>query len=82
VFVGFDFDGVSPLGTKTDRARPLASTAEAGNFHLVRGPWNEAWIDEAVMFPAQGEGQHDDQVDVVSGAMDVLAGKRRARLRS
>jgi predicted phage terminase large subunit-like protein len=81
LFSGYDFDGCSPQDSKVDRARPLASAAEAGNFKLLRGEWNQAWLAEAVMFPPQGQGQHDDQVDVVSGGMDVLAGKRRARLR-
>jgi phage terminase large subunit-like protein len=35
----------------------------------VRGHWNEEYLDEAEVFPY---GEHDDQVDSVSGAVEVL----------
>lgn len=55
-----------PTGSKTVRARILSSAAEAGNVKLVAGPWCEAFLEEAVLFPAGG---HDDQIDAISWAM-------------
>jgi predicted phage terminase large subunit-like protein len=47
-------------GDKATRARPASAQAEAGNVKLVRGPWNEAFLDEVCAFPS---GAFDDQVD-------------------
>ena len=47
----------------------LSAQAEAGNVKLLRGPWNEAFLDEVSVFP---NGSHDDQVDALSGAFDAL----------
>jgi len=38
--------------------------------HLVRGHWNQEFVAELLAFP---QGQHDDQVDAVSGAVQMLA---------
>jgi predicted phage terminase large subunit-like protein len=56
-------------GDKAVRAEPFAAQAEAGNVRVVRGPWNEAYIDELTTFP---NGAHDDQVDGSSGAFNHL----------
>lgn len=50
-------------GEKTVRATPVSSQAEAGNMYLVRGPWNDAFINELVVFP---NGQFADQTDATS----------------
>jgi predicted phage terminase large subunit-like protein len=52
-------------GSKILRAQPLADQCEAGNVCLVQGDWNYAFVEELSVFPA---GNHDDQVDAVSGA--------------
>lgn len=78
ILVGYTFHGDRPTGSKSDRAMPLASAAEAGNVYLVQARWNSKFVDEAVQFP---EGLHDDQVDAVTLAVKTLANKRsRARL--
>lgn len=59
-------------GSKEDRAFPLAAQSEAGNFYLLRAPWNEAFIREAEKFPA---GQFKDQVDAASRAYSRLVRK-------
>ena len=62
---------VKPVsGDKETRARPAAAQAEAGNVRLVRGLWNEAFLDELCGFPA---GAHDDQVDAFADALNELA---------
>lgn len=77
VFVGFNAKGDPPSGSKADRARPLASAAEAGNVFLVRGEWNAEWLAEVEAFPQKG--WHDDQVDSASGAHSKLAAQMRRR---
>lgn len=54
---------------KITRAQPISAQTEAGNVCLVRGPWNDAFIEECEAFP---EGNHDDQVDAFSGAHNAL----------
>lgn len=62
---GFVVRHSTETGSKEDRARPLASQAEAGNVYLIRGEWNEAFIQEATLFP---NGKFKDQVDASSRA--------------
>ncbi|MGH9945564.1 MAG: phage terminase large subunit [Pyrinomonadaceae bacterium] len=54
---------------KVARALPWAAKAEAGKVILVRGAWNEAFIEEVCSFP---NGTHDDQVDAVSLAFRMM----------
>lgn len=61
--VGLDTDKVA-------RAQPWIARAAAGRVALVRGGWNAAFLEEAEAFP---EGGHDDQVDAVSGVVQLLA---------
>jgi predicted phage terminase large subunit-like protein len=42
------------------RAKSASAQAEAGNVKLVRGPWNDTFLDEVCSFP---NAQHDDQID-------------------
>lgn len=77
IFVGYDFDGIKPSLAKEERARPFAKAAQAGNVFILSAPWNREWLDEFAGFPAL---PHDDQVDSASGAMEGLAGPRRARI--
>jgi predicted phage terminase large subunit-like protein len=60
-------------GSKEDRAKPLAAQAEAGNLYLVRGPWNDVFVNEACMFP---NGQFKDQIDAASRAYMRLIMKK------
>jgi predicted phage terminase large subunit-like protein len=57
-------------GEKAIRAEPFAAQCEAGNVSLVRGDWNESYLDELCVFPA---GTFKDQVDASSGAFGRLA---------
>jgi len=56
-------------GKKEDRARGFAAQCEMGNVFLLRGKWNEAFIEELCEFP---NGAHDDQLDAATGAFDML----------
>ena len=62
--------GVDVDRDKLTRALPWVARAESGKVALVRGNWVGAFLDEAVQFP---NGQHDDQIDAVSGALPLLA---------
>jgi predicted phage terminase large subunit-like protein len=57
-------------GDKATRARPASAQAEAGNVKLLRGPWNEAFLDEVCSFP---NSMFDDQVDAFADALNELA---------
>ena len=70
VLVGFSVKGNRPTGSKSLRANPVSSAAEAGNISLLSGPWVEPFLDEAESFPF---GTHDDQIDAVSGAFAEIA---------
>lgn len=52
-------------GEKEMRARPLAAQAEALNVYIVVGPWNEAFLAEAEVFP---KGRFKDRIDAASRA--------------
>ncbi len=69
VLPGWTFRGSRTTGDKLTRARPVSAAAEAGNVLLVQGPWIGAFLDEAEAFP---DGAHDDQIDALSGAVEML----------
>lgn len=73
VLAGFNFRGVRAVGSKTERASVFSAAAEAGNVFMLRAPWNSVFADECEVFPY---GNHDDQIDAVSGAMQTLVGKK------
>lgn len=73
ILEGFSFHITTESGSKEDRARPLASQAEAGKIHLVRAPWNREFLNEACVFPA---GKYKDQVDAASRAYARLLKKK------
>lgn len=70
LLAGYDVIVVLPTGEKATRAKPASAQAEAGNVKLVRGPWNDTFLDEVCSFP---NAQHDDQVDAFADALNELA---------
>lgn len=57
---------VNPLtlsGNKEAKADPLTAIFEAGNINLLKGLWNQDFIDECALFP---NGNHDDIVDCLA----------------
>lgn len=62
---------VKPVtGDKATRAKPASAQSEAGNVKLLRGDWNEAFLDEVCGFPSAA---FDDQVDAFADALNELA---------
>ena len=55
--------GIKVTADKLTRALGWLALAAEGRVHLVRGAWNDEFIDEAAAFP---QGRHDDQIDAVS----------------
>lgn len=56
-------------GDKFTRAETFAAQVNVGNVLMLRGPWNDAYVNELRMFP---NGAHDDQVDASSRAFSAL----------
>src|SRR5688572_9969967 len=74
LLAGYDCKGVRPDGDKIVRAKPLAAQAEAGNVKLLRGDWNDRWLNH---MHGQPELPHDDEMDAASGAFNELTDKKR-----
>lgn len=55
---------------KVTRALPVSSQCEANNVKMLIAKWNEEFFREAENFP---EGAHDDQIDALSGAFNMMA---------
>jgi len=70
ILQGYDFRAEKVTGDKATRANGLAAAMEAGNVDLVRAGWNRDLVDEMCEFPL---GEHDDQVDAMSGAFRELS---------
>lgn len=75
VLSSFSAQGFPPADSKQIRARPVASKAEAGLIDVIRAPWNQVFFDELERFPPEKDQGHDDQVDALSGAFQMLEGR-------
>lgn len=67
---GFPIRAERATGDKAVRAEPYAVQVEAGNVVMVRGPWNQVFLDEHKTFP---NGKYKDQIDAASGGFNKLA---------
>lgn len=63
-----DAHGIRSVGNKIVRAKPLASQAEHGFVSVLKGAWNDEWLNHMHSQPAE----HDDMMDAASGAHDDL----------
>lgn len=73
LLVGIAIRPVKVLTDKITRANPWVARAEQGKFAIVRAPWNQDLLNEVCAFP---ETEHDDIVDSISGANQMLCGQR------
>ena len=69
MLAGFVAHAEPETGDKVTRAEPFSAQCEAGNVSIVRGPWNDLYLDELCLFPG---GAFKDQVDASSGAFGRL----------
>lgn len=70
MLAGFTARAEPETGDKATRAEPFSAQCEAGNVLIVKGTWNESYLDELCLFPG---GSFKDQVDASSGAFARLA---------
>lgn len=70
---GFPVRTVVPSGDKLLRATPFLDQCRAGNVVLLRGSWNDAFLDEVTQFP---NGEHDDVVDACAHAFNAMTASR------
>jgi predicted phage terminase large subunit-like protein len=73
---GFNVTSSPESGDKVTRAEPAAAQVNVGNVLMLRGDWNQQFINELRMFP---NGTHDDQVDGFSRAFAELISIGTAR---
>lgn len=73
VLSGFDVRSEKIITNKVTNAAPASAQAEATNIKLLKGKWNEIFLDELEGFP---DAIHDDQVDALSGAFNFINGGR------
>lgn len=69
---GFTVKWGPETGSKENRAEPFQTQCENKNVWLVRGDWNQPYIDELCSFPV---GKHDDMVDATSRAFNRIVGR-------
>lgn len=71
MLAGYDVSVMVTSKDKVTRAKPASAQAEWGNIYVLRAPWNEEFFSEVENFP---DADHDDIVDVLSGAFNELSG--------
>lgn len=74
LLAGYDYAASPETDSKIERAAPFRAQAQAGNVKLVRGEWNESYLDIVCSFPV---GKFDDDVDSTSNAFNELVGANR-----
>jgi len=72
----YSIKGYDVEGDKLTRLLPAAARASLEMIHLLEGYWNDDFLDEATSFP---NGAHDDQIDGLSGAWNMLGDKPKKR---
>lgn len=75
MLAGWDVRAKTVSGDKITRATPASAQAEGGNVYLVKGDWNEAFLEELAGFPSFA---YKDQVDAFADAINDLALAPRA----
>lgn len=77
MLAGYHSQYAPATGDKPTRARSASSQAQAGNIKIVDdGTWDvEAFLRELENFPTEEGKGHDDQVDALSGAMEIILGR-------
>lgn len=69
----FNASAVKPMGDKITRAKPLASEAMRGNVKILRGDWNENYLDALYAFDGTSKPRVNDLTDASSGAYHSLS---------
>lgn len=72
VLFGYQVHGHRKTGPKPEYWKALSSVARHGNLWLVKGPWNESFIEQLCALTDDDSHAHDDMADAASGALDRL----------
>lgn len=72
MLAGWNVHAEPETGDKETRAEPFAAQCAGGNVYLVKGEWNDSYLDELCNFPG---GTFKDQVDASSGAFGRLCAR-------
>lgn len=75
---GWDYEASPETEDKIARNDPFRVQAQAGNVKLLKGDWNQAYLDVLTGFPVA---RYDDDVDATSNAFNALAVRPRKRVR-
>ena len=67
---GYSFRGARETGSKVLRANRVSSTAGQKKIKLLKGMWNDPFLDEVDFFP---DDKIKDQIDCLSGSFDKLS---------
>jgi predicted phage terminase large subunit-like protein len=70
---GYDARGVKPLGDKLTRAKPIAGEVKRGNVKLLRGAWNQMFLDAVHGFDGTSQPLINDVTDALSGAYGEIS---------
>ena len=73
LLAGFDARATKPLGDKVIRAKPYASEAMRGNVKLLRGEWNDRYLNSLHAFDGTPKPLVNDIADSSSGAFAELS---------
>lgn len=68
---GFNVRADKVTGDKIERMMPLSAQSEAGNVKIVRGDWNNSFLNE--LHNASPDAEFLDQADAASGGFNKLA---------
>ena len=69
-------EGVPPSKDKTSRVKDTSPIMESGRVKLIRGKWNNDFLDQISMFP---NAKHDEYVDCLTM---MLSGNPKTRVRT
>lgn len=69
LLTGWPVESSVETGDKATRAAPAIAQVNGGNFAIVKGAWNAAFLDELASFPS---GTKDDMVDALSRAFSIV----------
>lgn len=67
----------TPKDDKVTRVNATSPKCEAGRVYLVRGPWNDPFLNQCAAFP---NGSHDDEVDNLSAVIKRELNKQKFRV--
>lgn len=71
--IGLQATGIRPLGDKVKRASPYATQALNGNVKILRGDWNERYLEALYRFEAKPQPLISDLTDASSGAYHAIS---------